>query len=77
LYNLLRVKWLPSVLSVDNWRHPSTGSSEVAASIISWTLFGTAMQHGQDFADLPTEALAAQTATIFNNGLEEMPVPAR
>lgn len=49
---------------------------EIAAAIISWTLFGTAMQRSQDFSHLPAELLARQTAAILIQGLESIPLPA-
>lgn len=50
------------------------GNPEIAASVISWSLFGTAMQHRQDFSDQTAEALAAQTVILLVGGLEGVPL---
>lgn len=45
------------------------GSVEITASVISWALFGTAMQYRQDFSNQTADALAASTVAILFEGL--------
>ena len=51
------------------------GNPEITASVVSWSLFGTAMQYEQNFPEQAAEALAARTITILVDGLEGAPYP--
>jgi hypothetical protein len=52
----------------------SAGNAEIKASIISWSLFGAAMQRKQYSSDQPADALAALVATILVEGIEGVPL---
>ena len=45
------------------------GNAEVTASVISWALFGTAMQYNQDFPTQTVEVLAERSVAILFDGV--------
>lgn len=46
------------------------GDAEIAASVISWALFGAAMQYSRGFVNETTDTVAARTVAILIEGLE-------